>query len=217
MSQIFCANISSELLVFHPTEKHHIPYLGHSANFDMSHPDEWSDTEVEYMAHKTLSNAGKGTKWFFIFRDPRDVTISICFHRKEHCDTTKVSRDVRGIAAWINLRHRFALALRKAAPRQVHLLYYEEMKSDELGMIKGVAAFLGLFLSSGQVALIRNETTFSTMKKMGAEVRQDGAKHGKVRKGSSCGYAEEVKGAAAQITQNMRGALGPELNARWNC
>lgn len=57
--------------------------------------------------------------------------------------------------SWWQLRHR----------DNVFVITYEEMKADSIGTIKRVAEFMGVILSSDQVAQVQEKTSFTYMKK----------------------------------------------------
>lgn len=217
----YSAQMPSGTVSYDMSAKHTIPHIGHLNKFDFSHPPAMSDVDVELAARTALQEAPEGTKWLAIFRDPRDVTISSCYHMYKDCPNANgyVSSKIQGIAKWINIRHRFFLALRKLAPEKVHMLYYEEMRKDELGTIKGLARFFGMSINRRQVRIISSHTTFSTMReKPKDQVAQGGAASGKVREGASCGYSKELTEDAAQrVTKTMRASLSAELNAKWQC
>jgi len=201
--------------------KHMIPNIGHKNEFDFSMAPSMSDAEVEAAAKSTLAGAAADAKWLAIFRDPRDVTISSCYHMSKGCPDANgyVGGRIDRIAKWIGLRHRFFDALQKLAPERVMILFYEEMKQDEEGTIKKLAHYFEVPLTRKQGMLISSHTTFSAMKDMGsAKVAQGGAASGKVREGASCAYAKELSTEGAnRVTAIMRRDLSPALNAIWKC
>ncbi|CAK0880145.1 unnamed protein product [Prorocentrum cordatum] len=217
---------TSGLVRYDIDAKHRIPNIGHKNEFDFSMAPSLSDAEVEAAAKATLTGETADAKWLAIFRDPRDVTISSCYHMSKGCPdatgyvqkATKRHRIDR-IAKWIALRHRFFDALQRLAPERVMILFYEEMKKDEEGTIKKLANYFEVPLTRKQRMLISSHTTFSAMKDMGSvKVAQGGAASGKVREGASCGYAKELSADGAQrVTAIMRRDLSPALNAVWKC
>merc|ERR1719373_556715 len=97
------------------------------------------------------------------------------------------------------------------------MLYYEEMKTDQRGTIRQLAKFFEMPVSRRQVRLISEHTSFSTMKGM-SRIAQKGAASGMVREGGSCMYDKQLTTETAKlVTEKMRRALSPALNAIWKC
>jgi len=200
--------------------KHEIPNVGHKNAFDFSIAPSMTDEQVKAAAKATLDGAAESAKWLVIFRDPRDVTISSCYHMVKNCPNPNgyVGGKISRISQWIDLRYRLFDALRKLAPDRVLMLFYEEMKKDEQGTIGRLADYFEVPLNKKQGMLISSRTTFSAMKDSGSKIAQGGAASGKVREGASCGYAKELDAdAAKRITEQMRRDLSPALNAAWAC
>jgi len=213
------AQRTSGLVRYDIKSKHKVPYVGHFNNLDFTFAPKMTDAEVEATARSTLKGAEQGAKWLAIFRDPRDVVISMCYHSIKGCPDADSHVLVRidRVAAWINLRHRFFDALHKLAPERVMTLYYEEMKKDQRGTIKQLAKLFELPVSRRQVRLISEHTSFSAMKEM-PRIAQKGAASGMVREGGSCMYDKQLTAKAAKLaTAKMRGVLSPALNAIWTC
>eukprot|EP00416_Gambierdiscus_australes_P045641 CAMPEP_0171094748 /NCGR_PEP_ID=MMETSP0766_2-20121228/42260_1 /TAXON_ID=439317 /ORGANISM="Gambierdiscus australes, Strain CAWD 149" /LENGTH=293 /DNA_ID=CAMNT_0011553455 /DNA_START=47 /DNA_END=929 /DNA_ORIENTATION=- len=214
-----CSLSDDQLTVTMPTHeisfvwagKHCIPNIGHTNGFDPSWPPAKSDAELADAAQATLRNSPEGRKWLVMLRDPRAVVISMCFHNTCHHLNEFVSSNTRRISKWIDLRHRYFSVLRSLAPERVFMVYYERMRGDELGTIKRVSQFVGMNLSSHQVKTVSNHTTFDNLK----HHHDPNAVPGWLaRKGLACGYKEELhEDVAKQVTQQMREALSPELNA----
>jgi len=214
------AQRASALVQYDMSTKHMIPNVGHANSFDFSNAPSMSDAQVEAAAKATLDGATEDAKWLAIFRDPRDVTISSCYHMVKNCPDASgyTNGRIDKIARWIELRHRLFVELQKLAPKRVMLLYYEEMKMDEKGTIRRIAEYFEVPLTKKQGMLISEHTTFSAMKESGAKIAQGGAASGKVREGATCGYEKELTHeAAAQVTNKMRRVLSPALNAIWKC
>jgi len=214
------AQRASALVQYDMSTKHMIPNVGHANSFDFSNAPSMSDAQVEAAAKATLDGATEDAKWLAIFRDPRDVTISSCYHMVKNCPDASgyTNGRIDKIARWIELRHRLFVELQKLAPKRVMLLYYEEMKMDEKGTIRRIAEYFEVPLTKKQGMLISSRTTFSAMKDSGSKIAQGGAASGKVREGASCGYAKELDAdAAKRITEQMRRDLSPALNAAWAC
>jgi len=214
------AQRTSGLVKYDMDTKHEIPNVGHKNAFDFSIAPSMTDEQVEAAAKATLDQAPEGAKWLAIFRDPRDVTISSCYHMVKNCPDASgyTNGRIDKIARWIELRHRLFVELQKLAPKRVMLLYYEEMKMDEKGTIRRIAEYFEVPLTKKQGMLISEHTTFSAMKESGAKIAQGGAASGKVREGATCGYEKELTHeAAAQVTNKMRRVLSPALNAIWKC
>jgi hypothetical protein len=214
------AQRTSALVQYDMSTKHMIPNVGHANSFDFSNAPSMTDAQVEAAAKATLDGAAESAKWLVIFRDPRDVTISSCYHMVKNCPNPSgyVGGKIGRISQWINLRYRLFDALRKLAPDRVLMLYYEEMKKDEQGTIGRLADYFGVPLNKKQGMLISSRTTFSAMKDSGSKIAQGGAASGKVREGASCGYAKELDAdSAKRITDMMRRDLSPALNAVWAC
>lgn len=213
------AQRASGLVRYDIKSKHKVPNVGHFNNLDFTIAPNMTDAEVEAAAKSTLEAAVQGAKWLTIFRDPRDVAISMCYHAVKDCPDASghVLVRIERVARWINLRHRFFDALHKLAPERVMNLYYEDMKNDERGTIRQLAKLFEVPVSRRQVRLISEHTTFSAMKEM-PRIAQKGAASGMVREGGSCMYDKQLTTEAAkQVTDKMRGALSPSLNAIWKC
>jgi len=213
------AHRTSGLLRYDVKDKHRVPNVGHFNSLDFTIAPNMTDADVEAAAKSTLEGAAQGAKWLAVFRDPRDVAISMCYHSVKDCPDASGHTLVRinRVAQWINLRHRFFDALHKLAPERVMTLYYEDMKSDERGAIRQLARLFEVPVSRRQVRLISERTTFSAMKEM-PRIAQKGAVSGMVREGGSCMYDKQLSAEAAkQVTEKMRRALSPELNAIWKC
>jgi len=199
--------------------KHEIPNVGHKNAFDFSIAPSMTDEQVKAAAKATLDGAAESAKWLVIFRDPRDVTISSCYHMVKNCPDANgyVGGKIERITRWIELRHRLFTSLQKLVPERVMILYYEEMKKDEQGTIGKLAEYFEVPLTKKQGMLISSHTTFSAMKGQ-RNVAQGGAASGKVREGASCDYAKDLSpDAATRITNQMRRDLSPALNAVWKC
>jgi len=214
------AQRASSAVQYDMSIKHTIPNVGHANSFDFSNAPYMTDAQVEAAAKATLNGATQDAKWLAIFRDPRDVTLSSCFHMVKNCpDASGYSiGKIDKIAKWIDLRHRLFGALQKLAPERVLMLFYEEMKKDEKGTIHRLAEYFEVPLSKKQGMLISEHTTFNAMKESGAKIAQGGAASGKVREGASCAYEKDLNPeAATQVTTKMRRDLSPALNAVWKC
>jgi len=214
------AQSASSAVQYDMSIKHTIPNVGHANSFDFSNAPYMTDAQVEAAAKATLNGATQDAKWLAIFRDPRDVTLSSCFHMVKNCpDASGYSiGKIDKIAKWIDLRHRLFGALQKLAPERVLMLFYEEMKKDEKGTIHRLAEYFEVPLSKNQGMLISEHTTFNAMKESGAKIAQGGAASGKVREGASCAYEKDLNPeAATQVTTKMRRDLSPALNAVWKC
>lgn len=215
------AQTATKLVTFNLSAKHTIPNVGHINKFDFSRAPDLSDAEVEQAAARTLKEATEATRWLIIFRDPRDVTISSCYHMFKDCLNADqyMSQKIGAVTRWIDLRYRLFKALQVMAPQRVKMLFYDHMKNDEEGTIAELADWMGLHLSKEKVARVYDLTTFSSMAKLPTKkVPQGGAASGKVREGAICGYKKDLSEDVEETTtRQMRRILGSELSARFTC
>lgn len=212
---------AAAMLTYSLDEKHIIPGVGHINKFDFNNPPALTDKEIRMRARETLRNSSTGKQWLVVFRDPRSVTLSSCFHMYKNCpDPAGFSmKRIDVLTKWIDLRYRFFKELQKQAePKRVMLLFYEDIREDEVGYINKIGGFFGVSLTEAQVAKVQETTTLSAMKDMGKRVPQGGAASGKVREGATCGYRSELpEDAGKRVTQKMRRLLGKELKQKWTC
>jgi len=215
------AKTAADLVTFDLSGKHTIPNVGHINKFDFSRAPDLSDEEVQQAAAKTLQEATEARKWLVIFRDPRDVTISSCYHMFTNCPNADqyMSQKIGAVTRWIDLRYRLFKALQVMAPQRVKMLFYDHMKHDEEGTITELADWMGLHLTKEQVSRVYDLTTFSAMAKMPTKkVPQGGAASGKVREGAICGYKKELSEDVEETTtRQMRRILNSELSAKFAC
>lgn len=215
------AKTAADLVTFSVEGKHVIPYVGHKNDFDFSRAPKVSDADLRAAASRRLEEASSGTRWLAIFRDPRDVTISACYHMYKGCPNADkyMSKRLGTITAWIDLRYRLFKAMQGLAPERVTLLFYEEMRRDEQGTIMDLAELFGVPLDREQAARISAETTFDAMALLPkTAVAQDFAASGKVREGLVCGYKKVLSEAMVHSSsREMRRILNSELSGRWTC
>jgi len=212
---------AADMVTFSLEGKHVIPNIGHKNQFDFSRAPVLSDEQVKQAAARTMEEADAASKWLVIFRDPRDVTISSCFHMFKGCPKPDeyTNSKLGSITAWIDLRYRLFKAVKELAPQRVKFLFYEEMKEDEQGTIMEIAQFFGVPLDKEQAAKIHEQTTFDSMARMPKkEVAQGGAASGKVREGATCGFKHTLSEVTMQsASKQIKRILDSELARKFTC
>lgn len=206
---------------FGVANKHTIPGLSGKNSFHFCHPPNFTDEEVLETAQRELIEQPHAN-WIAIFRDPRDVTISACYHEYKDCPDTEhyVQTHLPRVVEWVDLRHRFFKEVERQDNGRVLNLYYEELKASSVREIQRLGFFLlGLRATAAEAVEVQRRASLSSMKAAGGEIPQGGAKSGKVRKGSSCGFRSELSPAAAsRATEVMRQMLvGSALQMKWQC
>jgi len=185
------------------------------------YPDTFTDEELRERVQKLLSK-DPTAKWVTIFRDPRDVTISACYHLIHDCPDmeqfvqTHLPRDVQ----WVDLRFRFFKEIKRQDDSRVDIFFYDELQ--RFG-VRGVQQ-LGLLLlgqpmaTTAEAEEIQKRANFKSMERAGEAIPQGGAQSGKMRKGRLCGFKSELSGpAAANATAVMRSMQKSDLTGRWIC
>lgn len=202
-------------------EKHTIPGSKHNGGIDLDKPTNMTDQEIQTSADKYVSESvTSNRKYIAIFRDPRSVIISTCYHKEENCPAADeyTSDNIETASKWINLRWRFWNAFEHLAPERVMLIFYEDLKTSGKEQIKNISKFLGMPASDDQIQKIYTATSFENMKAEGDAIKQGKAKSGKVREGEMCNYKNELSAQAAEkVTAKMRDCLARELNEKWSC
>jgi len=206
--------------------KHMIPYFKHENSFDFSEPAPVSDADIDAastMASKQKAHGGgHWFGWLPILRDPRAVLVSTCYHKGLH-DCDKFAMEfISATAGFTDIRHRFfQSAIEKSKGTLARMTFYERLKADFVNEVRDLSMFIfGSPLSDAQIELVRQNTSFSSMKKQEAEglVPKGGASVTKVRKGTSCGFEKDLRNETlACITDVMRHRLSPTLNSLWRC
>lgn len=207
------------ILDFHGNrKKHRIPYSGRSKGIDFTNPPRPTSSHIRRNARQFL-HGHRNKKWLAIFRDPRSVTISTCFHLVKDCPDRAAFtlQHIRVLSKWIDLRYRFWRSIEELDAARVKLLYFEDLKEDPRAEVRGIANFFGLAISPEGITRVLNETRIEHMRR-DAQIPRGGAKSGKVREGKVCNYKDDLpERAAALATQAMRDELSPELLEKWTC
>lgn len=200
--------------------KHQLPTIGHDQGFDFTHPPRLTDKDLVQKIRAEKHLFRDNAKYLAVFRDPRMVTISACYHQYWNCPEANryALSHIEALSQWIDLRHRFWKAFEVVHPNQTMLLFYEDLKSSPVETIIQMSEFFGTPVSLAQAQQIEHDTSLNTMKASGSKVAQGGAKTGKVRSGKACNYKEDLsKDYAKMVTHKMRDALSADLNRKWSC
>jgi len=202
--------------------KHAIPGVADKAALEFSAPLELTDQELSLKAEEELANEA-GVRWAVIFRDPRDVTLSACYHQFWNCPQKEeyFKSNYRSVIKWTDLRHRFFREVVRRDSGRALLLFYEDLKADLLQQVLRLSAFLLGQDQAGtaEATEVVKRTSFSAMKAAGLAIPQGGAQTGKVRKGEACGYRSDLsREAAAKATDILHELLSnSSLRYRWEC
>jgi hypothetical protein len=214
------ATTASDSFEFNLSHKHEIPHVGHFNGFDFGMAPTLSDTDITEAAKSTLNEHGPEVKWVVIFRDPRDVTISTCYHLQLNCpDADGFTKEyIHNITSWIDLRYRMFTTMKELDNlSRVKILFFEEMKKDGKATVLELADHIGLHLNAEQAMRIHKQTSVEEMKDMKG-IPQGGAQTGKVREGAACGFKNELsQDAMDNVTSQMRSILNGGLVDMWKC
>lgn len=202
-------------------EKHVIPNVAGKMTLEFSNAPNLTDDQVVEKAVHLLKFGSPERKWIVIFRDPRDVTISACYHEIKDCPKAAeyVQEHLRTVTSWTRLRYQFFRTVLALSPERVMLQFYEDMLAAPTEHVASLSAFLGMPASPMEAEGIAKNTSLAAMKAAGTSIPQGGARSGKVRRGEACGFRSELSVAsAAAATATMREILrDTALAMRWAC
>lgn len=202
--------------------KHDIPGVADKAALDFTPPPELTDEELSLKAAEELAQEA-GVRWLVIFRDPRDVTMSACYHQFWNCPHKEAyfKSNFPSVVKWTDLRHRFFQEVVRQDSSRALILFYEDLKAD---LSKQVSRLSGFLLGQEQAGTaetteVVKRTSFIAMKAAGLAVPQGGAQTGKVRKGEVCGYRSDISPEAAVRAADILHKIlsNSSLRYRWEC
>ena len=114
-------------------------------------------------------NMLRSKKIVLLYRDPRDVLVSLFFHmrkRSEHATEKHISEFIfnkgHGIYQIVRVMNQWRERLKRHP--QIFWISYEELKSDTVGRLRSLLEFLNF--SIFDEALVREAVTFAEFEKM---------------------------------------------------
>lgn len=207
---------------FVAARKHVIPGVADKAALEFSAPPKLTDQELSLKAEEALAHEA-GVRWVVIFRDPRDVTMSACYHQFRNCPHKEAyfKSNFPSVVKWTNLRYRFFQEVVRREKDRALIMFYEDLKVDLLQQVLRLSRFLlhQEKVGTAEATEVVKRTSFSVMKAAGLAIPQGGAQTGKVRKGEACGYRSDISPeAAAKATDILHKLLlNSSLRYRWAC
>lgn len=161
-------------------------------------------------------------KYIIVVRDPKDIFVSSYFFSQGMIPGSMVP-----VAEWLNLflfgEFQYGSWVKHLAGYwpwhtrdNVLLLTFEEMKADHVGVVRRIAAFMGVTLTDGEFALVVEKSQFQYMKRIDEKFtpqrpwpfnkRLEG--FAVMRKGARGGSSELLSPEQqAQINQRMKAEL----------
>lgn len=194
------------ILEFRSNEgKHKIPLVGHRNGVDFSSPPRMRKGELKEHAKFMLDNTPTDRLWIAIFRDPRSVAISTCYHLQVGCPSPDefTMKHIQPLSTWISMRYVFWKMVKNLDPTRVKLVFFDDLRTHPKLMIGEIAAFLGVETNvEAAAAEIVKQAPFRTMQ----------------GDGELCNYLRDLTSTTGHlVTQAMGSVLNPILRTKWNC
>lgn len=145
-----------KLIGTNPSNLFDLPYIHITHDND---PHEKTTDEIKF------NNAHKDNRVIFLIRDPRDVVVSLYFHKtkRQLLDVGDIDSYIRSDKGSLRSLIKFYNVWAENTPKDFLMISYEDLHLDGVGTLRRVAEFIGLNPTNEELA---NAVDFSSFENM---------------------------------------------------